>query len=93
MKEVILVAVVLCIFAFGFFVMMRLDKFLETNCKHIDEDNDIKGPSFIMLTEEMTTDEMITEIKKYRNQHTKMRIIMYDGTTQVELHGLGYKVK
>ena len=54
MKEVLLIIVVLGVLIYGYFLMGELDKFLDGNRKTIEKESDIKEPSCVMLTGEMS---------------------------------------
>ena len=58
-RDIILVAAVLGIMVFGFFVMKRLDKFLDENRKRIEQEEKKKEPSCVMLTTDMTDEKLI----------------------------------
>ena len=53
-RDIILVVAVLGVMFFGFFVMKRLDKFLDENRKRIEQEEKEKEPSCVMLTTYMT---------------------------------------
>ena len=63
---------------FGNFLMARLDKFLEENRKTIENENENREPSCVMLTEEMSDEEIATEVKRFRDKHASARIVLYD---------------
>ena len=56
-RDIILVAAVLGEMIFGFFVMKRLDKFLDENRKRIQQKEKEKEPRCIMLTTDITDEE------------------------------------
>ena len=53
-RDIILIVAVLGVMVFGFFVMKRLDKFLDENRKRIEQEEKKKEPSCVMLTTDMT---------------------------------------
>lgn len=57
--DIILVISVLGVMVFGFFIMKLLDKFLDENRKRIEQEEKKKEPSCVMLTTDMTTEELI----------------------------------
>ena len=79
-RDIILIISVLGVFVFGYFLMARLDKFLDDNRKTIENENDNREPSCVMLTEEMSDEEIATEVKRLRDKHTSARIVLYDST-------------
>ena len=64
-RDIILVVAVLGVMVFGFFVMKRLDKFLDENRKRIEQEEKKKEPSCVMLTTDMTDEELIKNIRTY----------------------------
>ncbi len=77
-RDIILIISVLGVFVFGYFLMARLDKFLDVNRKAIEKEEEKKEPSCILLTEEMSDEEIATEVKRFRDKHTSARIVLYD---------------
>ncbi len=71
---------VLGVFVFGYFLMARLDKFLDENRKTIEKENEKREPSCVMLTEEMSDEEIATEVKRFRNKHAGAQIVLYDSS-------------
>ena len=79
-RDILLILCVLGVFVFGYFLMARLDKFLYENRKTIENENENREPSCVMLTEEMSDEEIATEVKRFRDKHASARIILYDST-------------
>ena len=77
-RDIILALAVLGVFVFGYFLMARLDKFLDENRKAIEKENEKKEPSCVMLTEELTYEEITEEIRRFRSKHEGTRIMIYD---------------
>ena len=77
-RDILLILCVPGVFVFGYFLMTRLDKFLEENRKTIENENESREPSCVMLTEEMSDEEIATEVKRFRDKHASARIILYD---------------
>lgn len=78
MKEAILIIVILGVFVCGFFLMKKLDKFLEENRKSIQKESEKREPSCVMLTEELSDEEVVEEVLRYRSKHEGARIMLYD---------------
>ena len=76
-RDIILVAAVLGVMVFGFFVMKRLDKFLDENRKRIEQEKKEKEPRCIMLTTDMTDEELIKNIRTYEKQRGDTYITLY----------------
>ena len=79
-RDILLILCVPGIFVFGYFLMARLDKFLDENRKAIEKENEKREPPCVMLTEEMSDEEIATEVKRFRDKHASARIILYDST-------------
>ena len=76
-RDIILVVAVLGVMVFGFFVMKRLDKFLDENRKRIEQEEKEKEPSCVMLTTDMTDQELIKNIRTYEKQRGDAYITLY----------------
>ncbi len=76
-RDIILVVAVLGVMVFGFFVMKRLDKFLDENRKRIEQEEKEKEPRCIMLTTDMTDEELIKNIRTYEKQRGDAYITLY----------------
>ena len=79
-SDMILILCVLVCFAFGYFLMKRLDKFLNENYETIEKESDKRVPDYIMLTEEMTDDEIVQEVKRFRELHEGSSVVIYGFT-------------
>ena len=79
-RNILLILCVLGVFVFGYFLMARLDKFLDENRKTIEKEDEKREPSCVMLTEEMSDEEIATEVKRFRDKHASARIVLYDST-------------
>ena len=77
-RDILLILCVLGVFVFGYFLMARLDKSLDENRKTIENENENREPSCVMLTEEMSDEEIATEVKRFRDKHASARIVLYD---------------
>ena len=75
--DIILVVAVLGVMVFGFFVMKRLDKFLDENRKRTEQEEKEKEPSCVMLTTDMTDEELIKNIRTYEKQRGVDYIAFY----------------
>ena len=76
-RDIILVVAVFGVMIFGFFVMKRLDKFLDENRKRIEQEEKEKEPSCVMLTTDMTDEELIKNIRTYEKQRGDAYITLY----------------
>lgn len=78
MGDVILVVAVAAAMGFGFFIMKRLDVFLEENRKVIEREREGKRDPLEFL-ETGNYEKMISEIENFKKSHKKAAIIIFDG--------------
>ncbi len=78
MGDVVLVIAVAAAMVFGFFIMKRLDVFLEENKKVIEREREGKRDPLEFL-EAGNYEEMISEIENFKKSHKKAAIIIFDG--------------
>ena len=79
MAELLLIVSLLGIFAFGFYIMCRLDRFLEENRKSLLKENESREPSEILLPQGLSESEILCEIRRFRETHGNVDIILSDG--------------
>ena len=79
MAELLLIVSLLVIFAFGFYLMSRLDRFLEENRKALLKENESREPSEILLPQGLSESEILCEIRRFRKTHRNVDIILSDG--------------
>ncbi len=89
-RDIVLVVLVLGVFVFGYFLMARLDKFLDENRKAIEKENEKREPSCVLLTEEMSDEEIATEVKRFRDKHEGARIVLYESADKELSEGMEY---
>lgn len=75
LRDILLVITVLAIFVFGFFVMKRLDKFLNENYKPYFRENEEK-PTRIIHNENTSDEEILSDIKKVKEKGGKVKIVI-----------------
>ena len=78
MAELLLIVSLLGIFAFGFYLMIRLDRFLEENRKALLRENESCEPSEVLLPHGLSDSEILSEIRRFRETHGKVDIILSD---------------
>ena len=83
MEDVILIIAVAAVMIFGFFIMKRLDAFLEENRKAIEKENQKKEIPLMFLDAE-NNEKAISDIELFRQKHRDVRIVVYD-EPEVEL--------
>ncbi len=78
MEDVILIIAVVAVMIFGFFIMKRLDAFLEENRKAIEKDQEEKySPLEFIDTENY--ENTISEIENFKKRRKKVAIVIFDG--------------
>ena len=79
MAELLLIVSLLAVFVFGFYLMSRLDRFLEENRKALLKENESCEPSEILLPHGLSDSEILSEIRRFRETHETVDIILSDG--------------
>ena len=79
MAELLLIVSLLAVFVFGFYIMCRLDRFLEENRKALLKENESCEPSEILLPQGLSESEILCEIRRFREAHGNVDIILSDG--------------
>lgn len=77
MEDVILIIAVAAVMIFGFFIMKRLDAFLEENRKAIEKENQKKEIPLMFLDAE-NDERALSDIEPFRQKHRNVRIVIYD---------------
>lgn len=80
MEWVLAVIAVPAVFAFGLYVMKRLDGYLEENYGEIQREEKAEEPSCVMLTDELSDEEIIEEIRRFCDRHEYAKIFLWDST-------------
>lgn len=80
MKEFILIVAVFGFFAFGYFLMHKLDAFFNEHKKKTEIYDEQKQPSLVMLTDQLSDEEVIEEVKRFRKTHKNSKIMLCDST-------------
>lgn len=78
MEDVILIIAVAAVMIFGFFIMKRLDVFLEENRKSIEKEQEEKDSPLKFIDTE-NYENTIYEIEDFKKHHKKVAIVMFDG--------------
>lgn len=77
MKEAVLLIFLVLLFTAGYFLMKKIDIIMDENLKNIEKEAEKTEPSYIVLTKELTDEEVATEIKQFRNKHGKYDVIIF----------------
>ena len=77
MKDVIVIIAVTAVIVFGFFIMKRLDAFLEENRKAIEKKQEEQCSTLEFLDTE-NYESMISEIEIFKEKHKKIAVVILD---------------
>lgn len=79
MLDVIVIVGTSLIFLFGWFLMKRLDRFLDENQKRMDETYEQREPEpCVHLDGDMSFEELEEAIARFRGSHVHTNIVIYD---------------
>lgn len=78
MREIALVLVMTSIFFGGYCIMKKIDAFLAGNYNDIQNEDKVRSPSFVVLTNEMQDEEILEEIHHFCKKHEQAKILVYD---------------
>ena len=79
MEDVVLIAGTALMFLFGWFLMKRLDRFLDENQKQIEEAPEQQQPEpCVHLVGDISPDELDEALSRFRSSHTNVKIAIYD---------------
>ena len=78
MAELLLIVSLLAVFVFGFYLMSRLDRFLEKNRKALLKENESCEPSKVLLPQGLSESEILCGIRRFRETHGNVDIILSD---------------
>ncbi len=79
MGDVILIIAVAAVMILGFFMMKRIDVFLEKNRKAIEEEQEERCSSPIEFIDMKNDENMISEIENFKKSHKTVAIVIFDG--------------
>lgn len=79
MGDVILIIAVAAVMILGFFMMKRIDVFLEENRKAIEEEQEERCSSPIEFIDMENDENMISEIENFKKSHKTVATVIFDG--------------
>jgi len=77
-EDLVLIVGTSLIFLFGWFLMKRLDYFLDENQKRIEEDTEQQPEPCVWLNGDISPDELDEALSRFRCSHTNVKIAIYD---------------
>ena len=78
MEDVVLIAGTALMFLFGWFLMKRLDRFLDENQKRIEEETVQQQKPCLRLNGDISPDELDEALSRFRSSHAHVEIVIYD---------------
>ena len=78
MEDVVLIVGTALMFLFGWFLMKRLDRFLDENQKRIDEETMQQPEPCVCLNGDISPDELEEMLSCFCNSHAHVKIVIYD---------------
>ena len=78
MEDVVLIAGTALMFLFGWFLMKRLDRFLDENQKRIEEETVQQQKPCLRLNGDISPDELEKALSRFRSSHAHVEIVIYD---------------
>ena len=88
--SIILILAMSGVFGFGFYLMTKLDKFLDENRNAIEKENESRKPSSVMLTNSLTDEEILEEIRRFRKRHEGINVLLYDSSHTELMNSMTY---
>jgi len=78
-EDVVLIAGTALMFLFGWFLMKRLDRFLDENQKRIEEAPEQQQPEqCVHLAGNISPDKLEETLSRFRSSHAHVEIVIYD---------------
>lgn len=83
MEQGILAIVILCMFGFGFYIVNKVDQFLDKiqeNAK--DKPKEEQYSLKILFPDDLSDEELLREVRECRSQYIETEIIIFDGQSE-----------
>lgn len=77
-KDIVLILCVLGVFAFGYFLAARLEKYLYENKRSIENADHAEEPSRVILPGDTSDEDLLSEVHKFRDRHDGVSIVLTD---------------
>ena len=85
MEQGILAIVILCMFGFGFYIVNKVDQFLDKiqeNAK--DKPKEEQYSLKILFPDDLSDEELLREVRECKSQYIEAEIIIFDGQSGYE---------
>lgn len=83
MEQGILAIVILCMFGFGFYIVNKVDQFLDKiqeNAK--DKPKEEQYSLKILFPNDLSDEELLREVRECKSQYIETEIIIFDGQSE-----------
>ena len=83
MEQGILAIVILCMFGFGFYIVNKVDQFLDKiqeNAK--DKPKEEQYSLKILFPDDLSEEELLREVRECKSQYIETEIIIFDGQSE-----------
>ncbi len=83
MEQGILAIVILCMFGFGFYIVNKVDQFLDKiqeNAK--DKPKEEQYSLKILFPDDLSDEELLREVRECKRQYIETEIIIFDGQSE-----------
>ena len=83
MEQGILAIVILCMFGFGFYIVNKVDQFLDKiqeNAK--DKPKEEQYSLKILFPDDLSDEELLREVRECKRQYIEAEIIIFDGQSE-----------
>lgn len=83
MEQGILAIVILCMFGFGFYIVNKVDQFLDKireNAK--DKPKEEQYSLKILFPDDLSDEELLREVRECKSQYIETEIIIFDGQSE-----------
>lgn len=78
LKDAVFVLSIIAVFVLIYFLISRLDGYLDAGrrASHLTEEKHL--PDSVVLTDRLTDEEILKEIRKFRTEHDGVLVVLYD---------------
>lgn len=83
MEQGVLAIVILCMFGFGFYIVNKVDQFLDKiqeNAK--DKPKEEQYSLKILFPDDLSDEELLREVRECKSQYIETEIIIFDGQSE-----------
>lgn len=78
MEDVVLIVGTALMFLFGWYLVMRLGRFLDENQKQIEEEAKQQPEPCVCLNADVSPDELEEMLSRFCSSHAHVKIVIYD---------------